>query len=111
MTLSNIIKNLRYPLIGWVAGVATILVLGWIWPAIFPGIARPEHYDATDPGMLVILGIPLLIATPAALIGGFIGSRLPREGGPTEQMITAAFMGALFTLPFGCYGLWVFSGY
>lgn len=111
MRQSRLFKNLRYLLAGWLAGVGTVIVLLWIWPSIFPGIANADHYDAVDPGTWFILGLTLLIATPGALLGGFIGSRLPREGGETEQTLAAAVVGIIFTLPFACYGLWVFSGY
>lgn len=110
MRQSKLFKNLRYPLIGWIAGVGTVVVLLWIWPSIFPGITNADHYNAVDPGTWFIFGLTLLIATPGALIGGFIGSRLPREGGETEQTLVAALVGIVFTIPFACYSLWVFSG-
>ena len=107
----SISKNLRYPIAGWVAGVVTILLLYWIWPAIFPGIVNADHYDAPQTSFLFILGVAILVATPAALIGGLLGSRAPREGGRTEQTIVAALVGGLLTLPFACMTLWLFSGY
>lgn len=107
----KITRNLRYALTGWIGGVVAILGLGFLWPAIFPGITQAVHYDAPDPGLPLILVISLLIATPAALIGGWVGSRVPREGGSTEQTIMAFLLGAILTIPFGCASLWVFSGY
>lgn len=107
----NILKNLRYPIAGWIAGVVAILGLSWVWPAVFPGIVQAEHYDAPEVPLAFIIGVTLLIATPAALVGGFLGSRLPREGGSTEQTIVAALVGAILVIPFGCASLWVFSGY
>lgn len=111
MGRSKLVKNLRYLVIGWAAGAGTVILMYWIWPAIFPGISRPEHYDTVDPGMWFIVGLTLLLATPGALIGGFIGSRLPREGGQTEQSLAAALLGIVFAIPFACYGLWVLSRY
>jgi len=52
----------------------------------------------------------LVIATPAAIIGGFIGSRLPREGGSTEQTLVAVVVGAILAVPFACMSLWLLSG-
>jgi len=45
------------------------------------------------------------------LVGGFIGSRIPREGGQTEQFMMAAIMGIIFSLPFACMVLWFFTGW
>jgi len=107
----KIMQNLRYPIVGWITAVVGILILGWIWPAFFPGINQAAHYGAADTGMGFILGLTILVATPAALIGGLIGSRLPREGGRTEQTLVAALVGMILAFPFACYSLWVFSGY
>lgn len=104
-------KNIRYPIAGWLAAVVGILVLGWIWPSFFPGINEPTHYDVAPVSMTYILGLSILIATPAALVGGLIGSRLPREGGRTEQTLAAALVGMILAFPFACYTLFLFSGY
>ena len=107
----RILKNARYLLAGWLAGVVTIFALNSIWPIIFPGIVQAQHYDSPAIGLPFILAVTLVIATPAALIGGLVGSRLPREGGRAEQTIVAALIGAILVIPFGCASLWVFSGY
>jgi hypothetical protein len=106
----KLIKNLRYPLAGWIAGVVIIFGLISVWPSIFPGMTNTTHYETPPVPMQFILGATLVVATPAALVGGLIGSRLPREGGATEQTIVAALVGAILALPFGCASLWVFSG-
>jgi hypothetical protein len=51
--------------------------------SIFPAIVVVEHYYGGGPG-LTIIGVSLLLASPAA-IGGLIGSRIPREGGQTSN--------------------------
>ncbi len=107
----KMIKHLRFLAAGWLAGLVTIIGLSWIWPTVFPGIIQAEHYDVPEIGLPFILGVALLIATPFALLGGLIGSRLPREGGRTEQTVLAALFGAMFVIPFGCATLWLFSGY
>lgn len=106
----KILANLRYPLAGWVAGVLTVFLLTWIWPVFFPGINNTQHYDTPPIATTFILGVTLAIATPAALIGGLIGSRLPREGGSTEQTLVAFVIGAILVVPFACMSLWLLSG-
>ena len=98
-------------LAGWLAGMAAILLLGVAWPAAFPGIVNDSHYYGTGPGLALIVAGTLVFASPGAAIGGLIGSRIPREGGRTEQMLAAGLTGIMLALPFGCLGLWLFSGY
>ena len=45
------------------------------------------------------------------LVGGLIGSRIPREGGQSEQFYMAGIMGIIFSLPFACMILWFFTGW
>ena len=104
-------RPLLYALTGWVANVGFTLGLGFLWPIIFPGIVNVEHYYGAGPSLPVIIGMVILLASPAALIGGFVGSRLPIEGGQKTQMLTAAVFGILVAFPCGCWGLWVFSGW
>lgn len=104
-------QPLKFALTGWVAGAVAIVGLGLYWPTIFPGIVELDHYYGAGPDLPFIIGLALLIATPGALVGGLIGSRLPKEGGQTEQSIMAAILGAILALPFGCYGLWFFTGW
>lgn len=106
----RILKNLRYPAAGWIAGLGMVLFLTWLWPAIFPSLTNIERYEAPPIPLTVILMTSLVVATPAALIGGFIGSRIPREGGETEQTITAVLIGAILSIPFVCGSLWFFTG-
>jgi hypothetical protein len=63
------------------------------------------------PGLLQILGIVLVLATPAALAGGLIGGRLSIEGGERGQRLVAIIFGVIFSLPCSCYGLWFFTGF
>jgi hypothetical protein len=109
--LSKFPPVLLFALTGWLAGGLAILLLGMIWPAIFPGILRSNHYYNDYPNLFLILLVAILTATPATLIGGVVGGRLAREGGQREQVIIAIIGGIVVALPFGCYGLWVFSGW
>jgi len=107
----KITRNLSYALTGWIAGVLATLVLGLSWPVIFPAIIRPEHYYGPGPGLLTILGLAVLAASPGAILGGFIGGRLSIEGGETGQRLIASLIGIALALPCGCGSLWVFTGY
>jgi hypothetical protein len=104
-------QTLAYALVGWVAGVITALVVGLLWPTIFPAVIRIQHYYGTGPSLLLIIAIVLIYASPAALIGGMLGGWVPREGGRADQFLLAAIFGALLALPFGCYGMWFFTGW
>jgi hypothetical protein len=103
-------QPLLYLCTGWLAGVFATLGLGLLWPIIFPAIVRVTHYYSAGPGLPVILGIVLIVVSPAAVVGGLIGSRLPKEGGQGDQILMAAIGGAVLALPFGCWGLWFFTG-
>lgn len=103
--------SLRFALIGWVAGVLATLILGVLWPRMMPAIINVEHYYGAGPGMPVILAIVVVLASPAALVGGLIGSRIPKEGGRRDQQLGAVVVGILLTMPFACYGLWFFTGF
>jgi len=109
--LAKIRPYVLFAFTGWAAGCLTILGLGLIWPAIFPGLLRGEHNFSLGPAMFSILGVAALIASPATLIGGLVGGRLPKEGGQREQILMAILGGIFAAMPFGCAGLWVFSGW
>lgn len=104
-------KPLVYAMTGWLAGAIAILVTGFSWPAIFPAIVVVEHYYGEGPGLLAIVGVGILLASPGGLTGGLIGSRIPREGGHREQLAMAVIMGIFFSLPFACLLLWFFTGW
>jgi hypothetical protein len=107
----KISRPLAYALAGWVVGSIATVGVGLYWPTIFPAIVEDSHYYGDGPGLPVIIGLALLAATPGALVGGLIGSRIPKEGGQTEQYIMAGIMGIVFALPFACMGLWFFTGW
>ena len=104
-------RTFSYAIIGWLAGAATALILVLVWPTIFPAIIRPEHYYGTGPNLLQLLLIALLIMTPAAVVGGIIGGRLSIEGGETGQRVIAIIFAVVFSLPFSCMVLWIFTGF
>lgn len=107
----KISRSLAFALTGWAVGAIAVVSVGLYWPTAFPAIVRNDHYYGFGPGLLSIIGLALLISSPGALAGGVIGSRLPREGGQTEQYVMAAIMGVVFALPFACMGLWFFTGW
>ena len=104
-------RNVSYALTGWLAGVVTILVMGFAWPFIFPAIVNVDHYYGDGPGLLTIIGIILLVMTPASLLGGLIGGRVSLEGGDMQHRLIAVVFGVLFTIPFACVGLLYFTGW
>lgn len=107
----KLLQFLRFALIGWLSGTLCILAAGLLWPAIFPGIIRPEHYNL-GPGLSLpaTIVITMFITSLPALIGGLVGGNLPREGGSTEQLFAAALGGIIFAIPFGCFNFWLMSG-
>jgi len=104
-------RFLLFAFTGWLVGAIAIIILGFSWPSIFPAIVVVEHYYGAGPSLLTIIGFSIILASPGGLIGGVIGSRIPREGGQTEQFVMAAIMGVVLTLPFACMGLWFFTGW
>jgi hypothetical protein len=104
-------RTLVFALIGWMVGAIATAVVGLSWPTIFPAIVVVEHYYGAGPSLLTIIGFSILLASPGGLIGGLIGSRIPKEGGQNEQFMMAAIMGIIFTLPFACMVLWFFTGW
>jgi len=104
-------QTVSYALAGWVAGVIATIGVGVFWPTIFPAIVRNDHYYGAGPSLPVIIGLVILFASPAALIGGMIGGWIPKEGGRREQYLMAGIFGAVFSIPFICYGLWFFTGW
>jgi hypothetical protein len=104
-------KPLAFALTGWLVGAIAIIVIGFFWPKIFPAIVVVEHYYGAGPGLFTIVIFSILLASPGGLVGGLIGSRIPREGGQNEQFIMAGLMGIIFSLPFACLILWFFTGW
>ncbi|MCP5096631.1 MAG: hypothetical protein GY943_13845 [Chloroflexi bacterium] len=104
-------RNISYAITGWLAGVVTTLVMGFVWPTIFPAIVNVEHYYGDGPSLITIIGIVLLVMSPASLVGGIIGGRLSIEGGEGSQRMIAAIFGILFTLPFACVVFLFFTGF
>jgi hypothetical protein len=104
-------KPLVFALTGWLVGGIVVVAVGLSWPNIFPAIVLVEHYYGAGPSLLTIIVFSILLASPGGLVGGLIGSRIPREGGQTEQFYMAGIMGIIFSLPFACMILWFFTGW
>lgn len=107
----KIYRALLFSLAGWLGGVTAIVVMAILWPVAFPAILQLDHYYGSGPSLKAILAMVLIVSTPAALLGGVLGSRLPSEGGFTEQNIFAAIGGVCFALPIACGGFWFFTGW
>jgi len=104
-------RPLAFALTGWLVGAIATIAIGFFWPKIFPAIVVVEHYYGAGPSILTIMVFSIILASPGGLVGGLIGSRIPREGGQTEQFRMAAIMGIIFSLPFACMVLWFFTGW
>jgi len=109
--MSSITQSLKFALAGWVAGAVAAVGVGFTWPTIFPAIIVVGHYYGAGPSLPTIILFAILIASPGGLAGGIIGSRIPREGGRTEQYLMAGIMGVIISLPFSCLILWLFTGW
>jgi Ni/Fe-hydrogenase subunit HybB-like protein len=96
-------------LTGWVAVVAAVLLVGLSWPAVFPSGQKLAEFYGSDLGYPLVILSAIIIGTPVALVGGLIGSRIPREGGRREQHLAAALIAILMALPFSCLVLWYFT--
>ena len=104
-------RPLVFALTGWLVGAIAVVVIGLSWPSIFPAIVVVEHYYGDGPNLLTIIGFGIILASPGGLLGGLIGSRIPKEGGQNEQFSMAGIMGIVFSLPFACMVLWFFTGW
>ena len=104
-------RPLVYALTGRLVGAIAAVAIGLAWPSIFPAIVLVEHYYGAGPSLFNITVFSVLLASPGGLVGGLIGSRIPREGGQTEQFYMAGIMGIIFALPFACMILWFFTGW
>ena len=96
--------------IGWLAGLGMTLALELCTLAVFPGILRPRGVDGAGAGIPPALVLMLEVASLPAVVGGLLGGRLPREGGPRDQLRMAAIGGALAAIPFVCFILWSLTG-
>ncbi len=98
-------------LTGWLAGVVATIVLGLLWPIIFPAIVRVEHYYGAGPGLPMIIGMVLALASPAAIIGGLVGGALSVEGGDRGRRMIAIVVAVVLSIPCSGWGYWFFTGY
>jgi hypothetical protein len=104
-------KLLVFALTGWAVGATAVLLTGFAWPSIFPAIVIVDHYYGAGPTLPTIILFSLILASPGGLLGGIIGSRIPREGGQREQFYMAGILGIIFSLPLSCVILWFFTGW
>ena len=98
----KILQHILNALVGWIAGLLITVGFAFLWLKIIPEIDRTGQ----GRGFWTILSLILLVISPAAIAGGVIGGRLPKEGGRTNQMLYATIFGLLFPLPFACFLFW-----
>lgn len=104
-------KYVPFIIYGLTAGLIATVVVGFGWPAIFPGIIRPERYYGITPSLPSLVLVIALAVAPFSIVGGLVGSRIALEGGEGEQKMMAAIGGIVAAVPLTCYGLWQFSGW
>ena len=100
------VSALVFLLTGWTSGLAAILLLGAAWPVVLPSGLNLEQFYGTRLGPPLVILTAMLIGSPGALVGGLIGSRIPREGGRVDQFVAAGLAGIILALPFGCLAMW-----
>jgi hypothetical protein len=98
----KILQHILNALVGWIAGLLITVGFAFLWLKIIPEIDRVGQ----GRGFWTILSLILLVVSPAAIAGGVIGGRLPKEGGRINQMLYATIFGLLFPLPFACFIFW-----
>jgi hypothetical protein len=72
---------------------------------VFPALLGTPKSLRTWPDLFVF-ALVLLVVSPAALLGGLIGSRAPREGGRGVQLLMAAIVGVIAAVPLSCVAFW-----
>lgn len=95
-------ENVLFALTGWVAGLLITLGVGMI---LFPAVEGITHSLRTGPDPILFAFVVLLVS-PTTLLGGLIGGRMPKEGGPGGQYLMAAILGIVASLPFSCLSFW-----
>jgi len=95
-------QQLAFAGIGWLSGILGVAIVGFvIMPAVLgtaASLAAPESP--------ILLALVVMLCTPAALAGGFVGGRLTQEGGLGGQLIMAALIGLFLTIPVSCISFW-----
>jgi hypothetical protein len=98
----KILHNIGFALTGWIAGLLVTVGFSFLWLRVLPVVERTGQ----GAGFFSALGLILLLVSPAPLVGGLVGGRLPKEGGLKNQLAYAAIFGILFALPFACFLFW-----
>jgi hypothetical protein len=96
------LRHLRNAFSGLVAGLLITAGFAWLWQQLFPVIDRTGQ----GAGLPVVLSFILALVAPLAIAGGIIGGRLPKEGGPIQQLWYSMLFGALLPIPFACFLFW-----
>jgi hypothetical protein len=95
-------QNLVFALTGWLAGLCSIVGVALL---VFPALLGTPKSIRTAPDLFVFVLVVLLVS-PAALVGGLIGGRTPKEGGQSVQLIMAAVVAVIAAVPLSCVAFW-----
>ncbi len=100
--IKNILTFVLNAFTGWVAGLITMLVLGYLWQHLIPVIDRTGQGAGLIGVLLYIFGY----VTPVSLIGGILGGLIPKEGTRRDQLIYAGLIGGALTTPLSLFLYW-----
>ncbi len=100
--IKTILNYLTNALTGLVAGLITMLALGWLWLHIIPVIDR----TGVGAGLVAVLIYVAGYVTPVSIIGGFLGGLIPKEGTRKDQLFYAALVGGGLTTPVSLFLYW-----
>ena len=100
--IQKIVNHIINALTGWIIGIITTLVLGFLWLNVIPVMDRTGQ----GPGLPTVILILILMASPFSILGGFFGGMIPKEGGRKDQAIYAAILGAFLTTPVALFFFW-----
>lgn len=94
--------TLTFAGVGLGAGIIAVVLVGYV---IFPTVIG-DGVEQRGGAALLVLAMAMLLISPAALLGGLLGGRMIMEGGRGSQLIMAALLGIVATIPFACISLW-----
>ena len=100
--IKKILNHIINALTGWIIGIITTLVLGFIWLNVIPVVDRTGH----GPGLPAVLLFVIMRVSPFSVIGGFLGGMIPKEGGRKDQAFYASILGAFITTPVALFLFW-----
>jgi len=100
--IKKITTHLLNALTGWIIGILTTLVLGFLWLNVIPIVDRTGQ----GPGLPMVVLALIEMVSPVSIIGGFLGGMIPKEGGRKDQAVYAAILSVFLTAPVALFLFW-----